>query len=244
MRVGIIQSNYIPWRGYFDFINSVDIFILYDCVQYTKRDWRNRNLIKCHTGTQWLSIPVITQERKQLINETAIDYSQEWMGKNLRSIFWNYKNTPYFDLYYEEYEDIINRRYELISELNEKLIKWAMQHLNVTTSIARAPYIDKKLGRTENLLSIVQQYNGTTYVSGPSAASYLNVNLFADAGVGLEYKVYEYDSYPQLYPPFAGNVTILDLLFNVGPEAKNCITSKAPNTVVFSPVSKPKRIHA
>lgn len=95
-KVAILQSNYIPWKGYFDIINMVDEFILYDDMQYTRRDWRNRNKIMTPTGLIWLTIPVENKGKfYQKINETKV-LDHEWVDKHWRSIQYNYAKTEYF----------------------------------------------------------------------------------------------------------------------------------------------------
>lgn len=244
MKVGIIQSNFIPWRGYFDFINSVDIFIFHDTLQYTKSDWRNRNYIKTQTGTSMITVPVRYKHVSQRIDETLIDYSGHWLKKMANKFRQAYNLTPFYEIYFDSFFSMLNEQHDTISSLNQRIILWFMKKLDIKTTIMSSTEFSPVGTKTFRIIDILQKINAATYVSGPAAASYLDIKLFSESGIGLEYKTYDYNPYPQLYPPFVGNVSILDLLFNVGPEAKNCITSKTPNTVVFSPASNPKRIYA
>jgi len=100
-KVAILQSNYIPWKGYFDLINQVDDFVIYDCVQYTKNDWRNRNQIKSKGGLQWLTIPVSVKSRSQLINETIVA-NNIWADKHLKSLIQTYSKSKFYNLYIDE----------------------------------------------------------------------------------------------------------------------------------------------
>ena len=95
-KVAIVQSNYIPWKGYFDMIASVDEFILYDDMQFTRRDWRNRNLIKTPTGLQWLTIPVKVKGKfEQKIRETEIE-GHDWAKTHWQSLVHNYGKAKHF----------------------------------------------------------------------------------------------------------------------------------------------------
>lgn len=96
-RIAILQSNYIPWKGYFDMIAAVDEFILYDDMQYTRRDWRNRNQIKTPQGVQWLTVPVrVKGKYDQTIRETEID-GIDWAGTHWKIIAQNYRRAPRFE---------------------------------------------------------------------------------------------------------------------------------------------------
>ena len=116
MRVGVIQSNYIPWRGYFDFIDDVDIFSIYDDVKYTKGDWRNRNKIKTQQGLEWITVPVKYNKLNQLIEGTPIDYSRNWQKHHEKKIIQNYGKANYFSEYINDFILIINNNYSRIPQ--------------------------------------------------------------------------------------------------------------------------------
>ena len=118
MLIGIIQSNYLPWRGYFDFIDDVDLFVIYDDMQYTKNDWRNRNRIKTPQGPAWVTIPIKQLSVNQLIQDTVIDYRKDWRRKHLASIYHNYHRCRGFDWIYPELKDVLQRDITKLSELN------------------------------------------------------------------------------------------------------------------------------
>src|SRR5687767_2235559 len=102
MKVGIIQSNFLPWLGYFDFIRETDLFVIHDDLQYTKGDWRNRNRIKTLRGLEWISVPVHYRNTSQLIEETAVDYSTPWAKKILNRIRESYRRAPHFEPFFSE----------------------------------------------------------------------------------------------------------------------------------------------
>jgi len=226
MKVGIIQSNFLPWRGYFDFIREVDLFILHDDLQYTKGDWRNRNKIKTPGGVEWITVPVYYRHTSQLIEETPIDYSTPWSQKMLNRIREAYRRAPCFEPYFSELSDLLNQPAPSISDLNRRLIHWVCCHLEIDTPIKMSHEYHPQGTKTERLIGILQQVGATTYLSGPAAQAYLVPQLFEQAGIRLEYKQYNYPEYEQLYPPFDSAVSVIDLLFMKGKEAISYMENK------------------
>ena len=218
--VAVLQSNYIPWKGYFDIIHDVDLFIFYDDVQYTKNDWRNRNRIKRPNGVSWLTIPTGT-DLNRLICDVRLN-DRTWATKHWSIIREAYSKAPYFNVYREFFEHVyLGRTWESLSELNQFLIKAiSSKFLGLTTVFGDSRDYQASGERLDRLLDVIKKAKGDVYVSGPSAKSYIDENRFAEEGVVLRYKSYpDYPEYPQLYPPFEHAVSILDLLFHVGPEA-------------------------
>lgn len=220
-KIAILQSNYIPWKGYFDLINSVDEFIFYDEMQYTKNDWRNRNKIKTLQGTSWLTIAVRQLHLQQRINETQV-FDPQWGIKHWRTLSQTYAKAPYFARYKTELEALyLTPDFTNLSQINAAFIKQICVWLGITTKISWSSDYTLGEGKSERLLQLVQDAGGSSYLSGPAARDYLNVDLFAAAGIQVEWM--NYDSYPQYKQlgaaPFEHGVTVLDLLFNTGPEA-------------------------
>lgn len=219
-KVSVLQSNYIPWKGYFDIINDVDTFIFYDDVQFTKNDWRNRNKIKTNNGTQWLSIPV-GSDLKRLIREVPIT-STRWAVKHWKTIEQFYHKAPYFNYYKDFFRHIyLDLLWDNLSKLNQYLIKSiSTELLGVKTVFEDSHEYVSEGERNERLVDLLQKAGTGIYISGPSAKSYIDENKFIAAGISLVYKDYSnYPEYPQFYPPFTHNVTILDLLFHTGPKS-------------------------
>jgi len=221
-KVAILQSNYIPWKGYFDIINLADIFIIYDQAQYTKNDWRNRNLIKTPQGSQWLTIPVKrTSLKAQRICDTEVA-NAVWRKKHWHSLLNNYRKAPYFSqlepsfrCLYLDNTHIIN-----LSQINLQFITVINQILGITTEIRYASEFTLASGKTERLVDLCKQNHASHYISGASAQSYLDLERFKQENIKLHWMDYsQYPEYSQLYPPFIHSVSILDLLFNHGSNA-------------------------
>lgn len=226
-KVAIVQSNYIPWKGYFDLINTVDEFILFDDMQYTRRDWRNRNLIKTPTGRSWLTIPVAVKGNfVQKINNTTIS-DPRWGRKHWESIVHNYSKAKHFALYREVFESLyLNSQERFLSRVNQLFLNAICEILGISTAISSSEDYISVDGKTERLVSICKQAGATTYLSGPAARDYLDDALFDQENIVVEYMDYSsYPEYRQLFPPFAHQVSIIDLILNEGPEATKYMKS-------------------
>ena len=222
-KIAILQSNYIPWKGYFDLINSVDEFIFFDEMQYTKRDWRNRNIIKTPNNLIWLSIPVFDkgcQKSHQKIKDTIV-VDSSWSRRHWNTIIQNYKKTSCF----KEYRDIIEDLYlfkeeKYLCEINYKFIRAINYILGINTKLSLSSEYKLIDGKTERLVDLVKQAGGKEYISGPAAKNYIDKQLFEDADIKISWIDYiGYPKYNQLFPPFEHNVSILDLIFNCGKNA-------------------------
>ena len=220
--VAIVQSNYIPWKGYFDLIAAVDLFLLLDDVQYTRRDWRNRNKIKTPRGMQWLTVPVEVKGKfHQLIRDVVVS-EPDWARKHWRMWQQNCARAPHF----KEYAALVEGWYEAaggltkLTEVNELFLRGLCGVLGIATPIRRSSEFTLSDGKTERLLGLCVEAGASTYLSGPAARGYLDVAAFTQAGITVEWMNYDgYREYPQLFPPFEHGVSVLDLLFNTGPEA-------------------------
>ncbi len=216
----ILQSNYMPWKGYFDLIHDADVFVFYDDVQFTIRDWRTRNKIKTAQGLQWLSVPA-GADRNRLICEVQLTDSS-WQSKHWKTIEQNYRKCPYFEHYRPIFEALyLGRDWDNLSELNQTFIRRiASELLGITTHFIDSREFKAHGHKQERLLDILGKLGATRYISGPAAKDYIDPARFEEAGIELIWKDYSgYPEYPQRYPPFEHGVSILDLLFNVGSSA-------------------------
>ncbi len=216
----ILQSNYIPWKGYFDLMHDADEFILYDCRQYTRQDWRNRNQVKGMDGLHWLTIPVIGKFG-QRIDETVIA-NPAWAPSHWKTLVQLYRKAPHFRTYADQIEALYRAAADeqMLSKVNRIFLQGIASFLGVNTKLRWSSEFPRVEGKSEALLALIGAVGASRYVSGPAARSYLVPDLFERAQIELLFKSYDgYPEYPQQYPPFAHGVTVLDLLFNVGPEA-------------------------
>lgn len=226
MKVLITQSNYIPWKGYFDAINKADVFVLYDDMQYTKRDWRNRNLIKTAKGLQWLTIPVQVKGKYfQKINETIVS-EKDWNKSHWDQIRNAYRQAPYFKTYQSFFEDLYkSSNEEYLSKINHSFLSSICGLLGISTKFMWSHEFELKGDKSEKLLNICKELNATHYISGPAAKDYLDESLFKAENITVEWMEYNYNEYPQQFPPFQHGVSIIDLLFNCGDRFKEHMNS-------------------
>lgn len=230
-RVAIVQSCYVPWKGYFDLINGVDEFILLDDVQYTRASWRNRNRIKTPNGASWLTIPVKMKGRYYQQIRQAMVSDRKWPDRHWKSICANYAKAPYFETLRSFLHDLYTEcgQETHLSRINFRFLRAISDMLGIGTAITWSmDYGTGVEGRTERLAHLCMQAGASEYVSGPAAKAYLDESLFRKQGVGVRWMDYGgYPEYDQLFsPPFIHEVSIIDLILNVGPEgARACMLS-------------------
>jgi len=219
MKGVILQPNYIPWYGYFELIKEADIFVFLDDVQYTRRDWRNRNKILTKDGdVQWLTVPVIKESRDTLlIKETKIDNSQDWAKKHFSTLKQNYSNTPYWHDYSDLLKHLYSLNYETIDDLDISFIKSIAKILNLDTKFVKSSSYDSVGSKDNKLVDLCKKIGISTYISGPSAMNYIDERNFDHNNIHLRYFEYKMLTYKQVHSKiFFPNVTVLDLLFNCG----------------------------
>lgn len=217
-KVAILQSNYIPWKGYFDLINKADIFVIYDTVQYTKNDWRNRNQILSKNGAQWLTIPVRVSSLNQLIMDTKVA-DASWATKHQRAIKQNYSKSPFFKYYGESLLERIEalRDEAYLSKINVSLIHWFMNALEIETKIVHATEFELSDDRNSRLIEICAAMGASHYISGPAAKSYLDEANFEQNGIQVDWMTYgPYAQYEQPCDSFVNSISAVDTLFRAG----------------------------
>lgn len=225
--VAIVQSSYIPWKGYFDIMASVDEFILYDDRQFTRRDWRNRNRIKTPEGTRWLTIPVESKGRyEQRIDETVIG-DPRWADRHWSTIVGSYGRASHFSDYRDTLEELYRTSTERrLSAVNRRFLQAIAGLLGIRTTLSWSTDYEAEGAKTERLVSLCRAAGATEYVTGPRARNYLDETAFDEAGIGLSYFDYSgYPEYEQLHPPFEHEVTALDLIVHTGAEAPQYMKS-------------------
>jgi len=230
MNVVILQPSYIPWRGYFHQIARADLFIFYDDVKYDKNGWRNRNRIKTPRGPRWLTIPVHTagvETNHTPICEIQTDASRPWAASHLSSIHQAYAQAPFFEPVYALLRELYAEQPVLLTDFTVPTTIALARALGIHhTRFLRSSSLTGIHGtKTRRLIEILTQVGATHYISGPSARDYIEEDLFREAGIGLEYMHYDYPPYPQLYPPYDPQVSIIDLMCMTGPDALRHILS-------------------
>lgn len=231
MTIAIMQPGYLPWPGFFELIYRSDIFVIYDNVQYDKNGWRNRNRIKTSKGYQWLTVPVHIRG-KPMISEVRIDNSRNWPEDHLRALEFNYNKAPYFKKYFNQIKELLGQKWELLIDLDLALIKVLSQNLGferkiVLSSDFKISNDSDKVGR---LIDICKKFGAKVFYEPAGGKDYLanEVEHFKKEGIELIFQNFQCPEYPQLFGAFIPNLSILDLLFNMGENSLNYIT--CPNS--------------
>lgn len=219
MRLGAIQSNYIPWRGYFDFVASCDVFVFHDCVQYTKQDWRNRNKVKMADGVHWITVPVKDAPTETPINEIEIA-GEAWISHHKGQLEASFARSHYRE---DALELWSSKRHKMLSKLNQGLTRSICDYLDIRTTLLDSADLQLVGSKTGRLILMCKTLDADVYVSGPAARAYLDERAMNDAGIAVEWKRYDYAPYPQPWGEFEGAVTVLDLIANMGPDARQHI---------------------
>ena len=226
-KVIITQSNYIPWKGYFSVMKDATHFVVYDDMQYTKRDWRNRNILITPQGPKWLSIPINVKGKfHQKINEAKIS-DKDWAKKHWNFIEANYRKAPYFSYYKKEFSELYNQQESnFLTDINLSFIKKINELLNIEIEIIDSREFELKGDKTEKLLNICLDLEAGEYFTGPAAKDYFNEEIFNEKNIKVTYNSHDsYPQYKQMWSGFNHHVSVLDTLFNVGPDIQTFITN-------------------
>ena len=217
--VAIHQPQYLPWLGYFDKLVQCDIFCLLDTVQYKKNEFQNRNRIKTAEGWQWLTVPV-TYRFPQRINQVGVNQTVDWQRKHLKAIKTNYSKAPFFDTYYASFAKFYQKSYELIVDVNVASIELLIELLGLEAKLVLASSLQVETeDPTLRLVEICKILGGDFYLSGIDGAKYMDVDMFKNHKVEVLFQNFKHPQYPQCYGPFEPNMSVVDLLFNCGPES-------------------------
>ncbi len=223
MILAVHQPQYLPWLGYFDKMLKADVFCYLDNVQYKKNEWQNRNRIKTAAGRQWLTVPV-TYRFPQKIGEVGIDHTSDWARRHLQALCTNYRRAPYFERTVPLFEQAFARRWEGIAELNLYLIERLREGLGIAHKPAvRASTLELTEDPTGRLIDICRALGADTYLAGAGAAGYMDMGRFEQCGVRVIHQDFKHPVYPQLFDGFQSHLSIVDLIFNCGPESAGII---------------------
>jgi hypothetical protein len=225
MRVAIMQPTYLPWLGYFGMIDQVDTFIIFDSVQFAKRSWQQRNQVKSANGPMWLTVPILSKgKRGQLINEVEIDTTRNFHTTHIASLENNHRKSPYFSEYSPELFSLLEKGHVHLSELTAELIVWFCKVLGIKTTIKYSSKMENTGTKADLLAMLCEQVDTTEYVSAPGSREYLEESdAFEKRSIPIKYNEYDHPEYPQLFGEFVPYMSVIDLLFNMGPESLSVI---------------------
>lgn len=218
MIVAIHQPQYLPWCGYFDKMDKADVFCYLDNVQFKKNEWQNRNRIKTAQGWQWLTVPVLYKFPEK-IQEVTINNNANWRHKHLLSLVANYSRSPFFSDYIGIFKDVYAVEWELLAKLNIQLVEELRKLLKIETKTVVASEMELSEDPTERLIDVCLNVGADTYFSGPGGADYMDMGKFAKQGIKVQFQRFVSPRYPQNFGDFEMNLSVVDLLFNCGPDS-------------------------
>lgn len=225
MKVVVLQPGYIPWSGYFDQMHQADLFVHATNLQFTRQDWRSRNRIKTRNGWQWLTVPVRSKGMyKSPIHEIQVNNDIPWASKHLNLLKENYADSPFYDDYINFFEDAYRHRWEFLVDLDLHIIHFLRNTLKINTEMVDIQELGiDATDKNERLIQVCKKLGATTYISGNAAKAYIRPELFDAAGILLVYHEYQHPVYPQLHGDFVPYMSIVDVLFNCGPQSRSVI---------------------
>ncbi len=224
MKVAIHQPQYLPWLGYLDKIDSADVFILLDTVQYKKHEWQNRNRIRKKDGWQWVTVPVIDRFPERLA-EVEIDGRADWQRKHCQALRQNYASAPHWEPLGPKLLALLEQPWMRLVELNVAVLDLLCEQLGVRTRRSLASALPARDEPTDRLIDLCRAVGGTEYLSGQTGPEYMDTRRFTEAGIGVQVQKYQHPEYPQRYKPFISHLSVVDMLFNCGPQSLSILRS-------------------
>jgi len=223
MIVGAIQPGYMPWLGFFDIMNRADVFVVEDCLQYTKQDWRNRNRIRSANGAAYLTVPVKKGPAERKINEVEIDSNQPWRQKHLNMLRQNYARAPYWKHYQQILEEVYATHWQMLIDLDMWWIEFIAHELGIQTPLVKLSQLDLSFStdKTGSLIALTKKLNGDSFLEGASGQSFLDAVRFSEEGLTIIFQDYQCKPYHQQYEPFMSHLSAIDLILNEGPNARD-----------------------
>jgi hypothetical protein len=216
----------MPWLGYFDKIIKSDIFVFLDTVQFKKNEFQNRNKIKTAQGWMWLTVPVLYKYPEH-IDEVQINNRVDWRKKHMRALEINYQKAPYCRELFPTMEGCYAGNAESLSKLNREIVLILLKILGVNKETKVASELtDFPEEPSERLATICEVLGADTYLSGPGGREYLNLEPFHNKEITVTFQEFKHPVYPQLYGDFVPNLSLVDLLFNCGPNSLNILEGK------------------
>ena len=220
------QPVYLPWLGLFHKIALADTFVSFNQVQYLPKDWNNRNLIKTPRGPEWLSVPVMRKGYiEKPISQIEIAYDTPWRRKHWRTMCANYRGTPYFARYADFFEDVYQREFKYLAEINDYMLKWFLATLGIEVVFEAASNHNFKGQKSELVLDMCRTMGASSYIFGAMGEDYADIAAFEEAGIKLKFQAYQHPQYIQAYGEFVSKLSIVDLLFNCGEASMDILMS-------------------
>jgi hypothetical protein len=220
------QPVYLPWLGLFHKIALADKFVFFNEVQYLPKDWMNRNKIKSASGEILLTVPVLRKGyRDRKTSELEINNETNWQEKHLKTIMINYKKSPFFDNYIQFFQEVYTKKWHHLADLNEYMLRWFLKEIGIKTEFLKASDFSFEGTKSDLVLDMCKKLDAATYIFGTLGRDYAKIDDFKNAGINVIFQDYNHPTYKQLYGDFISNLSVIDLLFNCGPDSYKIIMS-------------------
>ncbi len=224
MKIAIHQPQYLPWLGYLDKLDSADVFILLDTVQFRKHEWQNRNRIRTRNGWQWLTVPILDRFPER-IDQVEISTATDWPRKHRQALQQHYGKSPFWASVGPDILALLEQPWGRLRDLSVAVLDLLARHLGITTPRVLASTLSAREEPTARLIDLCQAVGGTTYLSGQQGPSYMDLDRFAAAGLAVEVQAYRHPEYAQRHAPFVSHLSVIDLLANCGPDSLGILRS-------------------
>ncbi len=227
-RIAIMQPGYLPWLGFFELMCHCDLFVFLDDVQYTKRDWRNRNRIRTYNGWQWLTVPVFNRNKSgQLIRDVRINNYGSWQKQHFKALQIHYGKSKFSNLFLPEFENIYSKKWDKLLDLNVELILLLAEMLLIKIPWVFSSQLNIKSKKSERILEICKLLNADELYDSKAASDFLDLSLFEKEEISVKFQDFVHPVYDQVYKPFIPYMSVIDLLFNYGEKSLKVIRGQA-----------------
>ena len=226
------QPVYLPWLGLFHKIALAESFVWFDDVQYQTKDWNNRNRIMTNNGPIWLTVPVLSKGHYKIkVGKIKINNTFPWGKKHVKSIQLAYSKSKYFNYYFKFFEDLYNKQWEFLSDLNFYILNFILEDLNIDISVVKLSELKVNGQKSDLVLNMCKYLKAKIYIFGGEGKNYANEQKFIESGVKPYFQKYKHPVYKQLHGKFEPNLSIIDLLFNAGPKSYDIMMSGNINNI-------------
>jgi hypothetical protein len=230
MIVAIHQPDFLPWLGFFNKVRLCDLLVIGNRTQYRDKGYQNRNRIKTAKGWQWLTVPIVHNWGSAINEIKILNVARNgilWDELHLRTLQRNYCKAPFYDQYIGIFEKIYRKRIENLAQCNVEFLKAIFSILGISVPIKMTSDLSLMYSKTEQIVEICKAVGADTYLSGIVGARYMKENIFKENGIKLLYNNYEHPVYEQQFMQvgFLPNMSVIDLIFNKGPQSFNIIKS-------------------
>lgn len=235
--VGALQPGYLPWIGFFDQVEHTDLFILYDDLDYTTRDWRNRNRIKGPLGVQWLTVPVHARSGRKIC-EVRIDTTQDWQRVHWKTLEHCYAKAAFFERYRDEFGGVYREPWTRLCDLNLRLIRALLRAFDIRTELVRSSELGLEEAfrstnppdhvATRRIIHFMKHFGASRFLEGQAGRGYIREDLLREAGITVRYQAFSHRPYPQRFGAFVPYLSAVDLLFNLGPRSREILVNPSP----------------